>query len=180
MGILTLYALEAEHNKLARELRGLLIEITGDRNLAGRFARLEPDITRVTHGLKALETSIQMFEPDWTPERNPIKRKWTPKSPFAFRELRGHIMVLLREDRRWKTLRQVTDEVFARNLPDGLSTDDRNNLQRSIWSQLERDADAGIIEDDGRSPARWRFVPKEARLSLRLRRNRSTDAADGA
>lgn len=162
----TICALEREHELLLQELRNLLIHVTASPTPARKLTELDPEIDRVRSGIAALEASIQIFDPEWVPEFNPVKRKWNRRSPFGRHVLRAHIMEMIREADRWWTEKELVDEVIARHVPDGLSAPDRHNMKRSIWSQMRNDAARKVVQCDYGRPARWRYVPKTERKGL--------------
>ena len=161
-------ALEREHQALLQELRRLLGDVTGSLTPSKKLTELDPEIHRVRSGIAAIETSLQLFDPDWLPDFNPIKRKWTKRSPFGRYELRAHLMAMMREADRWWTEKELADEVINRHVPDGLSASDGYNLKRSIWSQMRTEYDRNIVACDHGRPTRWRFVPKAERKRLTL------------
>lgn len=162
----TICALEREHQALLQELRVLFISITHSPTPSKTLAEIDSEIHRVRSGIAAIETSIQLFDPEWLPEFNPVKRKWTKRSPFGRYELRAHLMALMRETDRWWTEKELADEVITRHIPDGLIATDRHNLKRSIWHQMRTEYDRDVITCDHGRPPRWRFVPKAERKGL--------------
>lgn len=170
MTVGTLYYLEAEHRRLADQLRLVLLDIVGDRNFAGAFAARASEIERISSNLSAVETTIRLLDDEWTPDKNPLRRKYSKRSPFGYRQLRGHIYGLIRSSEDWWTVRCLAEEIMDRHLPERLSNEDRYNLQRAIWSQMCRDEDSGLVERRKETIyEEWKFIPKEKRQPLDFR-----------
>jgi hypothetical protein len=109
--------------------------------------------------LKAIETAIKLFEPDW--DRSTVRAKKRHLSPRLVSEHSGlvtSIFHVLRVAESPMTVLHISAEV-ANNVKIAFKTrDQRERVCKSVNSTLKRYEAKGLVQCHGGKPAKWAIV----------------------
>lgn len=153
--------LSEKYALLLGELGTLKPQIEEIKSRLAQLPDLEHRAAEITSTLEHVETSIKLFDVNWTPKEVQARRPYTTRTPFKRGELLRLAMTLMRETETPMTVREIMTEIIReRGLVD-LQAEELESLCGNLNTTFKNREQRGLVAHEG-SPKRWSLIRKRA------------------